>query len=86
MVAVDRNGRTVAVGDRVRVLDVSPDADLDEDDLEMIVFMIGSECEVDRIDRLGLAWVSMWWHCGDGTALTAVGLHGHQFERLDAAV
>ncbi|MCB1927088.1 MAG: hypothetical protein KDH17_03525 [Rhodocyclaceae bacterium] len=83
--AVDCHGRTVTVGDRVRVLGVSPDRDMDEDDAEMIAFMIGSECDVDRIDEHGLVWVSMWWSCGDGTATTAAGLTPAQIEWLGPA-
>ena len=83
--AMDRHGCTVAVGDRVRVLGVTPYHDIDEDDDEMIAFMIGSECEVDRIDEHGLMWVSMWWSCGDGTATTAAGLTSAQIERLEPA-
>jgi len=79
----DRHGRPVGVGDMIRVLDVSPDPDMDEDEAEMIEFMIGSECEVDRIDAAGLVWVSMWWSCGDGTATTATGLTSGQFERIN---
>ena len=82
---VDRLGRPVAVGDRVRVLAVSPDPGMDEDDAEMIELMVGSECEVDRIDDRGLVWVSVWWSCGDGTAATSAGLTAHQFEVLGAA-
>lgn len=78
----DRHGRPVAVGDRIRILDVTPDPDMDEDDAEMIRFMVGSECEVDRIDPAGMVWVSMWWSCGDGTTSTCAALEGDQFERV----
>ncbi|MCB1886265.1 MAG: hypothetical protein KDH20_01550 [Rhodocyclaceae bacterium] len=80
--AVDTRGHAVAVGDRIRILDITPDPDMDEDELEMVRFMIGSECEVDRIDEGGLVWVSMWWSCGDGTATSCAGLSSGQFERV----
>ncbi|MCB1955836.1 MAG: hypothetical protein KDG55_09175 [Rhodocyclaceae bacterium] len=80
--ALDRRGMDVSEGDRVRILGITPDPDMDEDELEMVRFMIGSECEVDRIDATGLVWVSMWWSCGDGTATSCVGLESSQFERL----
>jgi hypothetical protein len=78
----DRQGRPVAVGDRVKVLGVSLGADLDDDEREMIEFMIGSVCEVERIDAAGRAWVSMWWSCGDGSAATSVGLAAGEMEKM----
>ncbi|HEY6895870.1 MAG TPA: hypothetical protein VI279_01310 [Rhodocyclaceae bacterium] len=78
----DARGVPVAAGDRVRILAVSPDPDMDEDDRDMIEFMIGSVCEVDRIDAAGQAWVTMWWSCADGVATSSVALEGEQIERV----
>ena len=47
---LDCKGQTVAPGDSVRVLGITPDPDLDEDDLDMFMDMVGSVCEVERID------------------------------------
>jgi hypothetical protein len=80
----DARGAPVAAGDQVRILAVSPDPDMDEDDREMIEFMIGSVCEVDRIDAAGQAWVTMWWSCADGVATSSVALEGEQIERVGA--
>lgn len=80
----DRQGRPVAVGDVVKVLGVSPGPELDDDEREMIEFMIGSVCEVERIDAAGRAWVSMWWSCGDGSAATSVGLSAREMEKVAA--
>lgn len=80
----DARGAPVAAGDQVRILAVSPDPDMDEDDREMIEFMIGSVCEVDRIDATGQAWVTMWWSCADGVATSSVALEGEQIERVGA--
>lgn len=78
---LDRLGRKVAIGDTVRVLAITPDPDLDEDDLEMFMDMIGSHREVERIDPDGLAWVAVWWNGGEGTLLTLVGLAPEQMEK-----
>ncbi len=79
---LDRLGQTVAHGDTVRVLDITPDPDLDEDDLDMFMDMIGSRCEVERIDPDGSAWVAVWWNGCEGTLLTLVALAPAQMERV----
>lgn len=79
---LDRFGRPVAIGDTVRVLAITPDPDLDEDDLEMFLDMVGSRCEVERIDADGTAWVAVWWNGGEGTLLTLLGLSPEQLEKV----
>ena len=81
---LDCKGQPVAAGDRVRVLDITPDRSLDEDVLEMFMDMIGSRCDVERIDADGTAWVAVWWNGDEGTQVTLVGLEPHQMERLTA--
>ncbi|KXB31024.1 MULTISPECIES: hypothetical protein [Dechloromonas] len=81
---VDRHGNAVQLGDRVRILAVSPDPDMDEDDLDMFNDMIGSTCEVERIDDEGAAWVAIWWNGFDGPLLTTVGLAPGQMEKAAA--
>lgn len=78
----DVNGRSVAVGDMVLVLDISPDPELEEDQLEMFMDMIGARCTIERIDADGTGWVAEWWNGDEGTQLTLVGLAPHQMERL----
>ena len=78
---VDRHGNPVKLGDRVRILAVSPDPEMDEDDLDMFTDMIGSTCEVERIDSEGAAWVAIWWNGFDGPLLTTVGLAPGQMEK-----
>ena len=78
---VDRHGNAVQLGDRVRILAVSPDPEMDEDDLDMFNDMIGSTCEVERIDSEGAAWVAIWWNGFDGPLLTTVGLAPGQMEK-----
>ena len=77
----DRLGQPVAPGDRVRILDVTPDPDMDEDDLDMFMDMIGSTCDVESIDSDGAAWVAIWWNGGEGTLMTMVGLLPGQMEK-----
>ena len=84
LTALDHRGRTVAPGDMVKVLGVSPDPDMDDDDREMIEYMVGSICEVDRVDAHGEVWVTMWWNTGEGSATTSVALAPHQFEWAEA--
>jgi len=76
----DRRGNPVIPGNRVRILDVTPDPDMDEDDLEMFVDMVGCTCTVERIDPDGLAWVAVWWNGFDGPLMTTVGLTPGQME------
>lgn len=81
---LDCTGRPVATGDRVRVLDVTIDPDMDDDDRDMFVDMIGSICEVERIDADGAAWVAVWWNGFEGPLLTTVGLAPAQMEKVAA--
>lgn len=78
----DLNGRSVAVGDMVRVLDVSPDPELEEDQLDMFMDMVGANCAIERVDADGTGWVAVWWNGDEGTQLTLVGLAPRQMERL----
>ena len=81
----DRAGTPVRVGESVRILAVTPDSDMDEDERDMIDHMVGSVCEVERIDAQGLVWVTMWWSCGDGTATSSVGLRADEFEKVTSS-
>jgi ureidoglycolate lyase len=60
---VDRNGRPVSVGDRVRVLSLSGDwfDQLPEDERTDVASMIGEIFPVDDIDEWGQAWVGKGW-------------------------
>ena len=78
----DCRGLPVAPGDTVRVLAVTLDPDLDDDDADMFRDMIGATCEVERIDGDGAAWVAVWWNGFDGPLLTTVGLDPVQMEKM----
>lgn len=77
----DHQGQPVAIGDTVRVLAVSIDPDLDEDERIMFEDMVGATCEVERIDADGTAWVAVWWNGDEGTLTTLVGLDPDQMAR-----
>lgn len=79
---IDCKGQIVSMGDRVRVLEVSVDPDLDEEDLDMFRDMVGAICDIERIDAEGAAWVALWWNGDEGTVLTQVGLAPRQMERV----
>lgn len=79
---LDQQGRSVIAGDEVRILDVTPDPDMDEDDLDMFLGMVGSTCQIDAVDQDGLAWVTVWWNTGEGSMTTTVGLDPSQFVRI----
>lgn len=81
---VDRQGRPVVPGDMVRVLGVSTDPDMDDDDRDMFNDMIGSTCLVERIDADGAAWVAVWWNGFEGPLLTSVGLMPGQMDKVVA--
>ncbi|HSG23515.1 MAG TPA: hypothetical protein VLA64_11230 [Azonexus sp.] len=81
---IDCKGRTVAMGDRIRVLEITPDRELDEDDLEMFMDMVGAVCDIERIDAEGAAWVAIWWNGDEGTVLTQIGLAPGQMEKVAA--
>jgi hypothetical protein len=79
---IDCKGLSVAPGDKIRILSITPDPDLDEDDLEMFMNMVGSRCEVERIDPDGTAWVVVWWNTSEGSLTTQAGLAPEQIEKL----
>ena len=79
---IDCRGRTVSTGDRVRILDITPDFALDEDDLDRFMDMLGATCNVERIDADGAAWVAIWWNGDEGTILTQLGLAPRQMQKV----
>lgn len=78
----DKFGHPVVAGDFVKILAVSPDPDMDEDELDMILFMVGASSEVEKVDQEGRAWVTMWWNCVETTAVSTVGLLPHEMQWL----
>ncbi|HEY3433870.1 MAG TPA: hypothetical protein VGK09_15110 [Rhodocyclaceae bacterium] len=82
-VTQDAKGVSVQAGDRVRILSITPPREMEDDDVDMIEFMIGSICEIDRVDAAGHAWVTMWWSCADGVATSTVALAPAEMERVE---
>ncbi len=67
--AKDKNGKSVLVGDFIRVIafNFSAISKLDRDEQTKINSMIGEEFEVEEIDEHDNAWVTKWWDVADGT-------------------
>lgn len=65
----DRNGRTVRLGSRVRIVHLSQEFlnSLPEDERPLVLEMLGNIFEVDEIDSHGSAWVTKCWDRRDGT-------------------
>ncbi len=80
---LDAKGIAVQAGDSIRILAVTLPPDMDDDDRDMIDYMIGSVCEIDKVDTEGLAWVTMWWSCTDGVATSTVALSPQQMEKVE---
>lgn len=77
----DHQGQPVRLGDQVRILAITTDPDMDDDDRDRFTDMIGSICAVERIDADGAAWVAIWWNGGEGPLLTSVGLFPQHMEK-----
>ena len=59
----DRSGKTVQVGSRVRLVQVSRKwlDDLPIDKKRDVLSMVGEVFEVEEIDEYGRPWISKWW-------------------------
>jgi hypothetical protein len=81
---LDKKGRTVSVGARVRVLSIPPfDPDLGEDEVARVNSMLGEEFEVYDVDAYGRAWVEKWWHTGSDSATShSLALESNDMERV----
>ena len=78
----DKFGQPVGPGDQVRILGVSPDPEMDEEDLELFMEMVGSVCEVERVDEAGYAWVTVWWATSEGSITTTTALSPGQMQKV----
>jgi len=63
----DKYGRSVVIGSRVRVLELSSNflASLPPDEIEDVRSMIGEVFEVYEIDEYGSPWVEKIWNYPD---------------------
>ena len=75
MKAKDCFGQMVRVGDRIRIIGLSKKFmdTLLPDDHDRISEMIGKIFEVEEIDEVGQAWVTMWWN-SDGEEIEGHGI------------
>jgi hypothetical protein len=65
---VDRNGRVVKVGSRVRIVQLSESLmkSLPDSEIEDVGSMIGEVFEVTEIDEYGHPWVGKGWQSANG--------------------
>jgi hypothetical protein len=78
---LDRHGRPVGVGSRVRVLSV-PSSLMDSlppEERERVASMVGEVFEVYEIEALA-AWVETVWHTSHGQASHALALATNEME------
>lgn len=79
----DRNGHPVAVGTRVRVVNVPSSVleRLDEAERARVASMTGETFEVYEVDSWGGAWVEKWWHESEDQASShSLGLRPAEME------
>ena len=86
----DKNGRTVTVGSRVRIVSLSGDwfENLPEDEIPDVHSMIGEVFEVEEIDEYGSPWVRRsWQNVKEGTCCGhSIALAPDEMELVDAPV
>ena len=82
MEAKDCFGQTVRVGDRIRIIGFSKKFmdTLLPDDHDPISEMIGKVFEVEEIDEVGQAWVTMWNSDGEEIEGHGIGLAPSEME------
>ena len=84
--AFDRNGQSVEIGTKVRVLEVADSVmrDLPPQERRDLMSMVGEVFEVYEIDQYGSAWVEKTWHAGDGEYRShSLGLSAHEMEVVE---
>ena len=83
----DRNGRSVAVGARVRIIALSQSFldSLPDDEKDDVKSMIGDVFEVYEIDEYGSPWVGKGWNSEDGESYKGhhVALESSEMEVVD---
>lgn len=79
----DRHGNEVAVGDKVRVLEICEDflQSLPAEERRHIISMLGNEYVIDDFPEPGKASVSTEWDYADGSrGYGGLYMLGHEFE------
>lgn len=83
MSPVDRSGRSVTVGTRVRVLAITPSlrTSLPEGEWDELQTMVGEVFAVCEVDEYGWAWVEKWFESeGDGRSCHSLALAPDEME------
>jgi hypothetical protein len=83
---IDRNGRSVKVGSKVRILGLSESflRRLPDDEVEDVRSMIGEILEVYEIDDYGSPWVKKWWRLPEGKSFShSLSLASSEMEVVD---
>jgi hypothetical protein len=86
--AKDRNGKTVCVGSRVRVLSIDPGVldPLSEEERICVESMLNEILEVYDIDEYDQAWVDKCWECEGGVIEShSLGLSAEEMELVSDA-
>jgi hypothetical protein len=84
----DRNGTAVAIGDRVRLLEIRPSIlkRLAGSEHADVSSMLGKELEVFDVYDTGQVWVSLAWPRQDGqTELHSIAVDPHAIELVSKA-
>ena len=80
----DRNGNSVSVGTRVRLLSLSGQwlSNLPADEKQRVLSMIGEVFEVEEIDEYGYPWVRKSWpnETQDRCQSHSIALKAHEME------
>ncbi len=85
---VDRFGKPVAVGARVRILNVAPELEdrLSVEEWEQLQTMVGDIFTVYEIDEFGSPWVEKWFGSEeDGRSCHSLALAPEEMEVVSSA-
>lgn len=88
--AIDKNGRPVTIGSKVRLLCLSGNwlDELPADEKENVLSMIGEIFEIEEIDAYGHPWVRKSWPNDEaGTCNShSIALDAHEMELVENAI
>jgi len=85
---MDRNGKAVTIGDRVRLLEIRPSIlkRLSGQEHTDVSSMLGQELEVWDVYEDGQVWVSLSWPRGDGLVEShSIAVDPHAIELVSKA-
>ena len=80
---VDKDGNSVRVGSKVKVLEISSSVigQLDDEERSYVLSMIGEVFDVYEIDEHGQAWVEKWWNQNEPNSFShSLGLFSQQIQ------